>query len=109
MASAPTAMAITSGRNFWCLCSSVFLVVATASAQAETKLFESVQVTPPGEYTSGIEGPAADLDGNLFVVNFGKAGTIGKLPAGGATSVLFTALPEGSVGNAIRFDRSGTI
>src|SRR3569833_3919028 len=102
-------MAITSGRNFWCLCSSVLLVVATASAQAETKLFESAQATPAGEYTFGIEGPAADLDGNLFVVNLGKPGTIGRLPAGGAASEPFTALPEGSVGNAIRFDRSGTM
>ena len=63
-----------------------------------------MQVTPSGEYTFGIEGPAADLDGNLFVVNFGKPGTIGKLPAGGTASEQFTALPEGSVGNAIRFD-----
>src|SRR5262245_23813215 len=102
-------MAITSGRNFWCLCSSVFLVIATASAQAETKLFESVEVTPPGEYTSGVAGTSADLDGNLFVVNFGKPGTIGKLPAGGAASALFASLPEGSIGNAIRFDRSGTM
>jgi len=102
-------MAITSGRNFWCLCSSVLLVIATPLTAAETKLFESVQVTPASEYTFGIEGPAADLDGNLFVVNFGKPGTIGRLPAGGAASEPFTALPEGSVGNAIRFDRNGTM
>ena len=101
-------MAITSGRNFWCLCSSI-LLVATPLVAAETKLFDSVQVTPGSEYTFGIEGPAADLDGNLFVVNLGKPGTIGKLPAGGAASELFTTLPEGSVGNAIRFDRSGTM
>lgn len=101
-------MAITSGRNFWCLCSSI-LLVATPPAAAETKLFESMQVTPAGEYTFGIEGPAADLDGNLFVVNFGKPGTIGRLPAGGTASELFTVLPEGSVGNAIRFDRIGTM
>lgn len=101
-------MAITSGRNFWCLCSSI-LLVATPLVAADTKLFDSVQVTPGSEYTFGIEGPAADLDGNLFVVNLGKPGTIGKLPAGGAASELFTTLPEGSVGNAIRFDRSGTM
>ena len=102
-------MAITSGRNFWCLCSSLLLVVATPLVAAETKLFESAQVTPASEYTFGIEGPAADLDGNLFVVNFGKPGTIGRLPAGGTASEAFTALPEGSVGNAIRFDRNGTM
>ena len=102
-------MAITSGRIFWCLCRSILLVLATPLLAAETKLFESVQVTPSGEYTHGIEGPAADLDGNLFVVNFGKPGTIGRLPAGAAASEAFTELPEGSVGNAIRFDRNGTM
>lgn len=102
-------MAISSGRNFWCLCSSILLIVAASSARAETKLFESAQVSPAGEYTFGIEGPAADLDGNLFVVNLGKPGTIGRLPAGGAASELFTTLPEGSIGNAIRFDRGGTM
>ncbi len=102
-------MAISSGRNFWCLCSSILFIVAASSARAETKLFESAQVSPAGEYTFGIEGPAADLDGNLFVVNLGKPGTIGRLPAGGAASELFTTLPEGSIGNAIRFDRGGTM
>ena len=102
-------MAITSGRNFWCLWSSILFVTATAPAQAETRPFESAQVTPAGEYTFGIEGPAADLDGNLYVVNLGKPGTIGRLPAGGAASEPFTVLPEGSVGNAIRFDRNGTM
>ncbi|MBW7961991.1 SMP-30/gluconolactonase/LRE family protein [Bradyrhizobium sp. BR 10261] len=102
-------MAITSGRTFWCLCSSILLVVATPLIAAETKLFESVQVTPSGEYTHGIEGPAADLDGDLFVVNFGKPGTIGRLRAGAAASEAFVELPEGSVGNAIRFDRNGTM
>src|SRR5215510_8282043 len=101
-------MAITSGRNFWCLCSSI-LLVATLPAAAETKLFESVQVTPAGEYTFGIEGPAADLDGNLFVVNFGKPGTIGKLSAGASASEKLLELPPGSVGNSIRFDRDGTM
>jgi signal peptidase len=100
-------MAITSGRNFWCLCSSILLVVLAPPALAAAGLFESAQVTPAGEYTFGIEGPAADLDGNLFVVNLGRPGTIGKLPAGGAASEPFTALPQGSVGNAIRFDRNG--
>ncbi|SDO49461.1 SMP-30/gluconolactonase/LRE family protein [Afipia sp. GAS231] len=79
------------------------------SAWAEPKLFESRQVTPAGEYTFGIEGPAADIDGNLFVVNLGKPGTIGKLAVGSAQSEKFISLPEGSVGNAIRFDRDGTM
>jgi len=50
-------------------------------------------------------GPAGR--GDLFVVNFGRAGTIGRLPQGTSQSELFATLPEGSVGNAIRFDKSG--
>lgn len=101
-------MATISGRSFWCLCSGVVLILA-ASASAEPKLFESAQVTRAGEYTFGIEGPAADLDGNLYVVNFGRPGTIGRLASGSSASEKFIDLPGGSVGNAIRFARDGTM
>jgi sugar lactone lactonase YvrE len=81
-------------------------IVASSAIAAEVK-FQSRQVTPAGEYTFGIEGPAVDQRGNLYVVNFGKPGTIGKLAAGASQSELFAVLPEGSIGNAIRFDREG--
>lgn len=45
----------------------------------------------------------------MFVVNLGKAGTIGRLPAGAAASEMFVALPEGGVGSAIRFVPDGTM
>jgi signal peptidase len=77
------------------------------SDAAEETLFVSRRITPPGEYTGGIEGPAVDASGNLYVVNFGQNGTIGKLAAGAAQSQLFTSLPAGSIGNGIRFDREG--
>lgn len=109
MASAPTKMVITSSRIFWCLGSSLqFLAVATP-ALAEPKLFEASQTTPAGEYTFGIEGPAADLEGNLYVVNMGKAGTIGKLSSGRSQSEKFIDLPDGSVGNSIRFGPDGAM
>src|ERR1700692_2106293 len=91
-------------RKTWLLCEvAVALVVATSAVAQETP-FQSRQLTPSGEYTFGIEGPAVDARGNLYVVNFGKPGTIGKLAAGATQSELFAVLPEGSVGNAIRFD-----
>jgi signal peptidase len=80
---------------------------AEPSSAAEELLFLSIRITPPGEYTPGIEGPAVDASGNLFVVNFGRSGTIGKLAAGASQSQLFTSLPAGSIGNGIRFDREG--
>src|ERR1700722_11213523 len=66
-------------RKTWLLCEvAVALVVATSAVAQETP-FQSRQLTPSGEYTFGIEGPAVDARGNLYVVNFGKPGTIGKL------------------------------
>ena len=64
------------------LCSVVIAASLATSAVAQDALFQSRQVTPSGEYTFGIEGPAVDAQGNLYVVNFGRPGTIGKLAAG---------------------------
>jgi sugar lactone lactonase YvrE len=91
----------------WLLGALAVLWVIASSAVAQDTQFQSRQVTPAGEYTFGIEGPAVDQGGNLYVVNFGKPGTIGKLAAGATQSELFAILPEGSVGNAIRFDPQG--
>ncbi|MGJ4883515.1 SMP-30/gluconolactonase/LRE family protein [Bradyrhizobium sp. HKCCYLRH1073] len=85
------------------------LLLASAPTLAAPKLFESTQLTPSGEYTFGIEGPAVDRDGNLFVVNLGKAGTIGKLAPEATASEKFTELPDNSIGNAIRIDATGTM
>ncbi len=89
------------------LCEALFSVCVLSYSYAETDLFQSKQVTLGHEYTFGIEGPAVDSQGNLFVVNFAKPGTIGKLPVGSLRSENFLDLPEGSVGNSIRFNRSG--
>ena len=80
---------------------------AGRSSAAEDTLFVSKRITPQGEYTAGIEGPAVDASGTLYVVNFQQSGNIGKLAAGAAQSQLFTSLPAGSIGNGIRFDRQG--
>ncbi len=102
-------MAISSNSSFWCRSSVALMILIAGPAIAAPKLFESTQITPSGEYTFGIEGPAVDRDGNLYVVNLGKPGTIGRLAPNAAASQLFTELPEGSIGNAIRIDASGTM
>ncbi len=71
-----------------------------------SNLYESSQLTDPGGFTSGIEGPACDADGTLYAVNFHHQGTIGKVTPDGTCSV-FVELPEGSTGNGIRFHSSG--
>ena len=82
-----------------------FACVALA-AQAQP-LFESRQLTPNGEYTFGIEGPAVDAAGNFYAVNHLRPGTIGKLPVGATRSELFAELPQGSIGVSIRIGRDG--
>ena len=96
-----------SHRTTLFFCALVICSIVASFAIAQETRFQSRQITPAGEYTFGIEGPAVDEAGNLYVVNFGKPGTIGKLAAGASQSELFAVLPEGSIGNAIRFDREG--
>lgn len=81
------------------------LLVAQA---ADEPLWTSKPLTKPGEFTPGIEGPATDASGAIFAVNFAKQGTIGRVTPDGKGEVWVT-LPEGSVGNGIRFDRAGTM
>jgi sugar lactone lactonase YvrE len=98
---------IISSRSIWLLCKLALASIVVAPCAAQQVTFRSQPVTPAGEYTFGIEGPAVDDKGNLYVVNFGKQGTIGRLAAGSSRSELFATLPEGSISSAIRFDRDG--
>ncbi len=59
--------------------------------------------TPAGGFTSGIEGPGVDHEGNLYAVNFERQHTIGRVTPAGEASV-FLELPKDSTGNGIRFD-----
>ncbi|MCB1066509.1 MAG: SMP-30/gluconolactonase/LRE family protein, partial [Verrucomicrobiae bacterium] len=81
---------------------------ASPAFSQNSDLFVATPLTETGQFTSGIEGPACDREGNLYVVNFGEQGTIGKIAADGKAS-LFVTLPEGSTGNGIRFDREGVM
>ena len=69
-------------------------------------LFVVRDLTPPGSFTSGVEGPACDHEGNLYAVNYARQHTIGKVTPSGEASV-FIELPKGSIGNGIRFDSQG--
>jgi hypothetical protein len=65
-------------------------------------------LVPEGTFTSGIEGPAVDAAGNLYAVNYATKGTIGLIKSSGEHG-LFVTLPDGSVGNGIRFNAEGVI
>ena len=91
-----------------------FLIVILVVSCGETKkipvtqeLFKSSVFTPANSFTSGAEGPAVDKDGILYAVNFSKEGTIGKVMPSSAEGSVFIELPNGSVGNGIRFSSKG--
>lgn len=69
-------------------------------------LYISQPLTARGGFTAGIEGPACDRDGNIYAVNYARQGTIGKVTPTGLCEV-FVELPDGSIGNGIRFNRAG--
>lgn len=78
----------------------ILLIVLSSCKKDKNKSFD---FTKELLFTKGIEGPAADSKGNLYAVNFEKEGTIGIVDSLGNAS-LFTTLPNGSIGNGIRFD-----
>ena len=78
----------------------------TQKQPASEELFKSSVLTPVKSFTSGAEGPAVDKDGNLYAVNFSREGTIGKITSAGQGSI-FIELPDGSIGNGIRFSSKG--
>lgn len=71
-------------------------------------LFRSSVIMPVNSSTSGVEGPAVDRNGTLYWVNYDHQGTIGQFTPGGNPAV-FIELPDGSIGNGIRFDSKGNM
>jgi len=79
-------------------------LLCVTSAKAEEKLFVAKSFSPG--WTAGIEGPACDAEGNVYAVNFGASGSIGRAKPDGKTEDWVT-LPNKSVGNGIVFDKAG--
>lgn len=74
----------------------------------QKSLFRSADLTTENLFSRNIEGPAVDRLGRLFVVNFGKDGTIGLVHPDGKAE-LFVTLPGKSIGNSIQFTDRGTM
>lgn len=62
-------------------------------------------LTAENLFSENIEGPCFQ-NGILYVVNYKTNGTIGAVKHDGTTE-LFVTLPEGSIANAIQFDKKG--
>lgn len=78
-------------------------VIILIACEGEILSNSSIDFTKEFMFTKGIEGPAVDSKGNLYAVNFEEEGTVGIVNQDGESS-LFARLPDGSVGNGIRFD-----
>lgn len=81
-------------------------LVTSARAGETEKPFVAHPFTAKDAFTAGIEGPACDARGNVYVVNFGRQQTIGKVTPNGI-GAIFVTLPGKSTGNGIVFDRAG--
>jgi len=78
------------------------------TAEPQETLFAATPLTQSGSFTTGIEGPACDRDGNIYAVNFARQQTIGKVTPDGKATVWVT-LPGDSTGNGIRFGPGETM
>ena len=83
-------------------------VISCKQQGPASEIFKSSAIMPVNSSTKGVEGPAVDKTGTLYWVNYERQGTIGKLSPGGSPEV-FIDLPEGSIGNGIRFDSKGNM
>ncbi len=82
-------------------------IVAQPEMPKAGQLYQAGDLTD-AVFTTGIEGPAVDSRGFLYVVNYQEQGTIGMVEGNGSAS-LWVRLPEGSIGNGIRFGSNGAM
>lgn len=85
-----------------------FLAAASLRSFAQPTYYKAIDFTGENLFTENIEGPNFDSKGHLYVVNFQKDGTIGKVDLHGNVS-LFVTLPYNSVANAIVFNSQGVM
>src|SRR5450631_842530 len=85
-----------------------FLLPSFTLAEDKEKRFVASPFTAEKSFTAGIEGPNCDAKGNIYVVNFARQQTIGKVTPDGKAEV-FVTLPGKSTGNGIVFDKKGTM
>src|SRR5262245_52036296 len=81
---------------------------AITGAADKDELFVARPLTEKNSFTAGIEGPACDADGNLYLVALKKPTDIAKVTPDGKAEV-WVELPNKGTGNGIVFDKKGTM
>jgi sugar lactone lactonase YvrE len=92
-------------KNLTIMVSVVLMIIVFSNCNKANKFIVN-DFIDTALFTTGIEGPAFDKSGNLYVVNYIRQGTIGKISENAKTEI-FVDLPEGSIGNGIRFGKNG--
>lgn len=92
-------------KTLSCLFTLTAVVLLANNAFTQTP-FVAEDFTKENLFTNNIEGPAFDKQGNLYVVNYQKDGTLGLVKPTGEVE-LFITLPQGSTANSIQFDSKG--
>ena len=91
-------------KNLFCLYVFLFL-----SCDTQEVLYVATDYVYVGDFTTGLEGPAVDANGNLYFVNPHHNGSIGRVDAEGHFSVFISHLPEGSTANGIQITPKGEL
>lgn len=84
-------------------------ILISIAGFAQGPLFTAKDLTAENMFSSNIEGPNFDKAGNLYVVNFLRDGTIGKINTTTGQGEIFVTLPDSSIANSIQFNRKGNM
>lgn len=95
-------------KNLLFSAAALFLAFFAYGQKKGAALFVAEDFTAENLFSTNIEGPCFGSDGYLYVVNFQKDGTVGRVAPDG-NAELFLTLPEGSTANSIKFGSDGTM
>jgi gluconolactonase len=85
----------------------LLLSLSFITAEVFSQNYQASDFTKENLFSENIEGPNF-RNGILYVVNYKDDGTIGAVKADGSAE-LFVTLPNGSIANAIQFDKKGNM
>ena len=79
------------------------ILISTFSCTDSEVLYQPIDFLFVGKYTQGLEGPAVDVNGNIYFVKPTHSGSIGIIDGEGKFDLFIEYLPKGSTANGIRF------
>jgi sugar lactone lactonase YvrE len=83
-------------------------IALSVFALAQSTPYQASDFTKEHEFAIGIEGPAVDHAGNLYVLNLHNDGNVARIRPDGSAE-LFLELPAGSTPNGTRFHSDGSM